>query len=116
MIYHHILHVPFDYNVNSAFEQRCKNNKRYNVRKVNAINNFVIVFTSIDYFIGIVNEILSFKGWIPLSRLTYCAYLLNPFLIEFFHLYSEVSFHVEFVSMVSIRLSKYSIILQKACS
>lgn len=29
-------------------------------------------------FEGLVNKILSAHFWIPLSRLTYCAYLLHP--------------------------------------
>lgn len=37
---------------------------------------------------GVVNKLLSMKMWIPLSRLTYCAYLLNPFLIISISLYS----------------------------
>lgn len=28
-----------------------------------------------------VNSILSYKGWLPLSRLTYCAYLLHPLIM-----------------------------------
>ncbi|CAG2066144.1 unnamed protein product [Timema podura] len=31
---------------------------------------------------GFINRILSFPGWVPLSRLTYCAYLLNPMLMN----------------------------------
>ncbi|XP_024885390.1 nose resistant to fluoxetine protein 6-like [Temnothorax curvispinosus] len=46
---------------------------------------------------GIVNRLLSFKGWIPLSRLTYCAYLINPVIIQSIHLYSETSIHFEFL-------------------
>ncbi|CAL7947882.1 unnamed protein product [Xylocopa violacea] len=30
---------------------------------------------------GIVNKILSLDVWVPLSRATYCIYLLNPFII-----------------------------------
>ncbi|KAG7197537.1 hypothetical protein KM043_017647 [Ampulex compressa] len=48
---------------------------------------------------GIINQILSFKGWIPLSRLTYCAYLLNPFIINSVYLYGESSIHVDFLSI-----------------
>ncbi|XP_003424053.1 nose resistant to fluoxetine protein 6-like isoform X2 [Nasonia vitripennis] len=46
---------------------------------------------------GIVNKILCFKAWIPLSRLTYCAYLLNPFLINSIYLHSESAVHVDFL-------------------
>lgn len=37
---------------------------------------------------GIVNTILSYKIWIPFSRLTFCAYLLNPFIITSLNLYN----------------------------
>ncbi|CAB0032047.1 unnamed protein product [Trichogramma brassicae] len=51
---------------------------------------------------GIVNKILCFKAWIPLSRLTYCAYLLNPFLINSIYLHSESAVHVDFLPNVSV--------------
>ena len=35
-------------------------------------------FTFLFCFEGLVNKILSAHFWIPLSRLTYCAYLLHP--------------------------------------
>ncbi|XP_031840772.1 nose resistant to fluoxetine protein 6 [Nomia melanderi] len=38
---------------------------------------------------GIVNKILSFPIWIPLSRLTLGAYLLNPFLIHSLNLFNN---------------------------
>ncbi|KAL2718957.1 nose resistant to fluoxetine protein 6-like isoform X1 [Vespula squamosa] len=50
---------------------------------------------------GIANKILSFKGWIPLSRLTYSAYLLNPIIINSVYLHSETPVHVDFLPNVS---------------
>ncbi|XP_015184250.1 PREDICTED: nose resistant to fluoxetine protein 6-like [Polistes dominula] len=44
---------------------------------------------------GIVNHILSWKGWTPFSKLTYAAYLLNPFLIISFTLLSKTSVHFD---------------------
>lgn len=38
---------------------------------------------------GIINKFLSFRGWIPLSRLTYCGYLLNPLLIHVIYMGAE---------------------------
>ena len=37
------------------------------------------------FFIGFVNTILSWKGLIPLSRLTYCAYLVHPPVMYYFY-------------------------------
>ncbi|XP_032677213.1 nose resistant to fluoxetine protein 6-like [Odontomachus brunneus] len=53
---------------------------------------------------GIVNQLLSFRGWIPLSRLTYCAYLLNPFIINSIHLYSESADHLNFLTACTMFL------------
>ncbi|XP_018364835.1 PREDICTED: nose resistant to fluoxetine protein 6-like [Trachymyrmex cornetzi] len=44
---------------------------------------------------GIIKEILSWKIWIPLSRLTYCAYLIHPVIIRSIRLHSETSVHHE---------------------
>lgn len=60
-------------------------------------------------FIGIIKQVLSFKIWIPLSRLTYCAYLLNPFIIHAIRLHDESSVHVEFLSIVNIYKHKKTI-------
>ena len=53
---------------------------------------------------GLVNKILSLRVWIPLSRLTYCAYLLNPFLINSIYLASESAMHVNFLPNVCVAL------------
>ncbi|XP_011863412.1 PREDICTED: nose resistant to fluoxetine protein 6-like [Vollenhovia emeryi] len=49
---------------------------------------------------GIVNQLLSFKGWIPFSKLTYCAYLLNPVIIRSINLYGNIATHFEFLPAV----------------
>ncbi|KMQ98274.1 nose resistant to fluoxetine protein 6 [Lasius niger] len=51
------------------------------------------------YYLCIIKQVLSFKVWIPFSRLTYCAYLLNPFIIHSIRLHNETSAHLEFLSM-----------------
>ncbi|XP_078685733.1 nose resistant to fluoxetine protein 6-like [Branchiostoma floridae x Branchiostoma belcheri] len=40
-----------------------------------------VVFACVNGYGGIINTILSWKAWIPLSRLTYCAYLVHPMVI-----------------------------------
>nr|CAD7393862.1 unnamed protein product [Timema cristinae] len=42
-----------------------------------------IVFSCVAGYGGPVNKLLSWKGWIPLSRLTYCIYLVHLPLIRF---------------------------------
>ncbi|XP_034190365.2 nose resistant to fluoxetine protein 6-like [Osmia lignaria lignaria] len=44
---------------------------------------------------GIVNQFLSLKYWTPFSRVTFCAYLLNPFLIQLMGMFSNYPFNVE---------------------
>ncbi|XP_057340517.1 nose resistant to fluoxetine protein 6-like [Microplitis mediator] len=46
---------------------------------------------------GFLNKLLSLKVWIPLSRLSFCAYLLNPLLINSVYLQSESAIHVDFL-------------------
>ncbi|XP_046739404.1 nose resistant to fluoxetine protein 6-like isoform X2 [Diprion similis] len=58
---------------------------------------------------GIINTILSYKVFVPLSRLTYCAYLLNPFLINSVYLHAETPIHVDFLPNASIFLGNFVI-------
>ncbi|XP_044001011.1 nose resistant to fluoxetine protein 6-like, partial [Aphidius gifuensis] len=46
---------------------------------------------------GFLNSILSCKFLLPLSRLTYCAYLLNPMIINVIYLGNESSVHMNFL-------------------
>ncbi|KAK4881188.1 hypothetical protein RN001_004507 [Aquatica leii] len=55
---------------------------------------------------GIVNKFLSFRGWIPLSRLTYCGYLIHPLLIHVIYLSAESS---QSASLSSFALSIFGI-------
>ncbi|XP_039305525.1 nose resistant to fluoxetine protein 6 isoform X2 [Solenopsis invicta] len=68
-------------------------------RTVWAIGIAWIVIVCFTKHGSIVKELLSLKIWIPVSRLTYCAYLLNPFIINSINLHSETSAHVELVPM-----------------
>ena len=47
------------------------------------LNGFRIFFISLQSFfiVGLVNKFLSASYWIPLSRLTYSAYLLHPLVL-----------------------------------
>ncbi|XP_046417290.1 nose resistant to fluoxetine protein 6-like [Neodiprion fabricii] len=58
---------------------------------------------------GIVNKILSYKGFVPLSRLTYCAYLLNPFLINSVYLHAETPIHVDFLPIATLLFGNFVI-------
>ncbi|XP_039303959.1 nose resistant to fluoxetine protein 6-like [Solenopsis invicta] len=53
---------------------------------------------------GIIHRFLSFKSWAPFSRLSYCAYLLNPIIIHSLSRQSEVPIHFSLLSLVSKRI------------
>lgn len=42
---------------------------------------------------GAVNDILSWRAWIPLSRITFCAYLIHPILLQIYYLSRPHAFH-----------------------
>ncbi|KAL0276120.1 UNVERIFIED_CONTAM: hypothetical protein PYX00_003766 [Menopon gallinae] len=49
---------------------------------------------------GILKGLLSFKGWIPLSRLSLTAYLLSPLIINLTYSSSETPIHLDFFPVV----------------
>lgn len=51
---------------------------------------------------GIVDKILNAKCLLPLSRMSYTAYLLNPLCITFIVMSQETPVHLDFTSFVSI--------------
>ncbi|XP_039305523.1 nose resistant to fluoxetine protein 6 isoform X1 [Solenopsis invicta] len=79
-------------------------------RTVWAIGIAWIVIVCFTKHGSIVKELLSLKIWIPVSRLTYCAYLLNPFIINSINLHSETSAHVELVPMFATSIGYFGII------
>ncbi|XP_011634641.1 nose resistant to fluoxetine protein 6 [Pogonomyrmex barbatus] len=78
-------------------------------RTVWAIGIAWIVIVCYTKYGGIVKELLTCKIWIPLSRLTYCAYLLNPFIIHSIRLHNETSAHLEFLSMSAMIMGHFGI-------
>jgi peptidoglycan/LPS O-acetylase OafA/YrhL len=52
------------------------------------------------YILGIINYILSWKLWIPLSRLCYTAYLIHQIVILYFYSTLEHTIHVNDQIMV----------------
>ncbi|XP_041368659.1 nose resistant to fluoxetine protein 6-like [Gigantopelta aegis] len=49
---------------------------------------------------GYVNTLLSWKGIIPLSRLTYCAYLLHPIIMFYYYYSRETTFHLSDINLL----------------
>ena len=53
-------------------------------------------------FIGYVNTILSWPGIIPLSRLTYAAYLVHPIVVYYYNLTLNQTIFMNEIVLVSI--------------
>lgn len=53
---------------------------------------------------GIVNRILSWNVWIPLSRLTYAVFLIHPLVISSVNFLSETSIHFDSLAIVILGL------------
>lgn len=56
---------------------------------------------SLHFFAGFVNTILSWKAFIPLSRLTYCAYLVHPIILQSFYLSQRYTIYITDFEIVS---------------
>lgn len=48
----------------------------------------------------LVNKILSYKLFVPLSRMCYCMYLLNPLLVALTTFMTEQPRHMDIISTV----------------
>ncbi|CAE1236827.1 unnamed protein product [Acanthosepion pharaonis] len=55
-------------------------------RTVWALSVGWVIYACSTGYGGFVNTILSWKAFIPLSRLTYCAYLVHPIILQSFYL------------------------------
>ncbi|XP_066994269.2 nose resistant to fluoxetine protein 6 isoform X2 [Anabrus simplex] len=60
-----------------------------------------IMIACCTHHAGIINTVLSFRGWVPFSRLTYCAYLLNPLIMTSVFLYGETTQHIDLNTMAT---------------
>lgn len=53
---------------------------------------------------GYVNTLLSWKAFIPLSRLTYCGYLIHPIIMFGFYFSHQTPIHFTYFSLIMIYL------------
>jgi len=86
-------------------------NKTENVA-YGALNEFTwslavawVLYACHNGFAGVINSFLSWKFWIPLSRLTFGAYLLHPMVIFYFFLVQENPFHYQDNIMAFVYIS-----------
>lgn len=64
-----------------------------------------VVFACVAGKGGAINDILSWKIWAPLGRLTYAAYLVHPIVIFTYYLSLPKAIHFSDIEMVSICVS-----------
>ena len=53
------------------------------------------------FFVGLINSFLSWKAFIPLSRLTYGTYLIHWYVMQFYFQSLQVPYHATEVTVVS---------------
>lgn len=66
-----------------------------------AISIMWSIFTCSMGYGGIMTKIFNHKAWVSYSRLSFAAYLVNPIIIFWVSMISDVPFHMELVSTVS---------------
>lgn len=62
----------------------------------------IFYVTDICFFIGYVNTVLSAPILYPISRVTYCAYLIHPIVIRFMTMTMDHPLHLGKVVMIMI--------------
>ena len=58
---------------------------------------------SLSVLLGLIQEFLSARFWIPLSRLTYSVYLIHMIVLSVMYLASSGTIYYDLVSIVSMR-------------
>ncbi|XP_035216417.1 nose resistant to fluoxetine protein 6-like isoform X2 [Stegodyphus dumicola] len=59
-----------------------------------------VIYCCVTGYGGIVNSVLSYNAWIPLSRVTYCVYLFHPTVMSWFFLSQKVPVYFTHANMV----------------
>ena len=63
-----------------------------------------IIFACHHGYGGVVNSFLSIKTFVPLTRLSYCAYLIHPVIMVFYNYQQETLFHSTGYTLVYIAI------------
>ncbi|XP_015911602.2 nose resistant to fluoxetine protein 6 [Parasteatoda tepidariorum] len=61
-----------------------------------------VIYTCLSGKAEIVNGILSFDLWVPLSRLTYCAYLFHPLIMSWYFESQKIPLYFTHTNMVML--------------
>uniref|UniRef100_A0A915Q4I6 Nose resistant-to-fluoxetine protein N-terminal domain-containing protein n=1 Tax=Setaria digitata TaxID=48799 RepID=A0A915Q4I6_9BILA len=62
-------------------------------RNAYALSLAWVTFACATGYGGAINDILGWRAWIPLSRITFCAYLIHPILLQIYYLSRPHAFH-----------------------
>ncbi|XP_064599253.1 O-acyltransferase like protein-like [Liolophura sinensis] len=87
---------PWSQSIRTAYESIC--------RPLFSAAVAWVIFACHSGMGGVINSILSFKGFIPLGRLTYAAYLIHPILMVVFMYTRRALIHLDDYSMVYLYL------------
>ena len=63
-----------------------------------------VIYACVNSYGGIINDFLSYSLWIPLSKLSFCAYLVQYSVIDTYFYTQDHPLHVQLSSFVSIQL------------
>ena len=68
-----------------------------------------IIFACHYGYGGVINDILSGKAYIPLTRISFSAYLIHPTMMIYFYFLQEGLFHATLLTLVNITYLSYLI-------
>ena len=74
-------------------------------RLIWAVSVSFIIYACVTSYGGFVNQILSWPIWIPLSKLSFCAYLIQFTIIYSFVYSQDHLIHAELSNYVRIKLN-----------
>jgi len=63
-----------------------------------------VIYACVTSYGGFVNQILTWSLWVPLSKLSFCAYLINFTVLDIYLYTQEQAPHVEAINFVSFIL------------
>lgn len=69
-----------------------------------------IIYACATSYGGFINDFLSYSLWVPLSKLSFCTYLVQYSVLDTYFYLQEHSLHMQWSSFVSILLN-FSLII-----
>jgi peptidoglycan/LPS O-acetylase OafA/YrhL len=63
-----------------------------------------VVYSCVNSYGGFINDFLSWSFWVPLSKLSFCAYLVHVLIVDTFAFLQEHLIHAQWSTFVSFYL------------